>query len=111
MGPCPSWIFILYPDGKVTYHGREHVDRTGNYSGKISTDRLNEFKSMLDKASFFDFKEVYYENVTDLPTTYLFYKNGENSLKIMDYYGAPKTLKSLEFKIEEFIETIDWKKT
>ncbi|MEN8247718.1 MAG: DUF6438 domain-containing protein [Bacteroidota bacterium] len=109
MGPCPSWLFKLYPNGKVAYAGRENVKLLGNYSAEISKEELSGFRNMLDEAKFFKYANVYSANIKDLPTTYLYYDNGEQFSKITDYYGAPESLKKLEKKIEEFIETIAWK--
>lgn len=110
MGTCPSWEFKLYPDGSASYLGKEFVDRVGDYSSDISKEKLAEFKQMMAEAKFFQYANVYSANIHDLPTTYLYYDDGENFSKITDYYGAPESLKKLEKKIEEFIETIDWKK-
>jgi hypothetical protein len=47
--------------------------------------------------------------MSDLPTTFIYYNNGKQALKITDYYGAPDELKALEKLIEEFIDTLELK--
>ena len=54
----------------------------------------------LDKVNFFGLQDSYYKEVTDLPTTYITYYEGEQKKEVMDYYGAPEKLK----KLEEFIQ-------
>jgi len=110
-GECPAYKFDVYPDGEVTYTGHKFVDRLGQYKGKISEDQLSELKTAFDQAGFFDFANVYSASLTDLPTTFIYYDNGKQNSKITDYYGAPEALKSLEQFIEDYIESIDWKKT
>ena len=71
---------------------------------------MQRIKSTFEGADFFKFADVYSANMTDLPTTFIYYHNGVENLKVTDYYGAPDTLKALEKDVEAFITTIDWKK-
>ena len=82
--------------------------RLGDHRATISDERMEELKNLLNEAEFFAFSDLYYEDVTDLPTTFLFYNNGQKQLRITDYYGAPQSLKDLEKKIEVYIESLDW---
>ncbi len=110
LGTCPSYIFEAFPDGKVTYVGREFTERMGEYKATISKEELAKLKLMFDIADFFGFANVFSANIKDLPTTFLYYDNGSQNAKITDYYGAPQELKKLEESVELFIETIDWQK-
>ena len=110
MGACPTYIFNIYPDGTATYRGTKNVKYIGNYTAKLSVDQMQRIKSTFEGADFFKFADVYSANMTDLPTTFIYYHNGVENLKVTDYYGAPDTLKALEKDVEAFITTIDWKK-
>jgi len=109
-GTCPSFIFKVYPDGNVSYLGREFTERIGDFKATISKEELAELRLKFDKANFFSFANVYSASIKDLPTTFLYYDNGSQNSKITDYYGAPEELKNLEAEVEKLIESIDWQK-
>ncbi len=108
MGPCPAYIFKAYPDGRVTYTGKEFVDLKGEFAAVLSKEELAELTGYFDAANFFNFANVYSANVKDLPTKFLYYDNGQQNAKVTDYYGAPESLKKLEKEIEAFIKKIAW---
>ena len=110
LGTCPTYLFNVYPDGSATYRGTKNVENIGEFTAVLSEDQLNYLKKSFEEADFFNFADVYSANLTDLPTTFIYYHNGQDNLKITDYYGAPDALKELEEKIETFITTIDWHK-
>ena len=110
MGTCPTFIFNIYPDGSATYKGTKNVENIGNFSAKLSEEQLQYIKKSFEEADFFKFADVYSANVTDLPTTFIYYHNGRENRKVTDYYGAPDALKVLEAKVDAFIDTIEWKK-
>ena len=109
-GTCPAYLFKTFPDGSVTYTGIKYVDLIGDYAAKISSEELTALRNLFDEADFFSFANVYSANITDLPTTYLYYDNGSQNTKITDYHGAPESLKKLEGDIEAIINSVDWKK-
>jgi hypothetical protein len=110
MGNCPTYLFNVYPDGTTTYRGTKNVEHIGEYTAFLTEDQLSYLKNSFEEANFFDFADVYSANLTDLPTTFIYYHNGKENHKVTDYYGAPEALKNLEDKIEAFIATIDWQK-
>ena len=57
--------------------------------------------------NFFDFKEKYYSNAVDLPTTYLYFSDKGNNKTVVDYDGAPQELKYLEERIGKLLD-LDW---
>jgi len=108
LGTCSSFVFKAYPDGKVTYLGREFTERIGDFSATITKEELATLRLKFDQAKFFSFANVYSASIKDLPTTFIYYDNGSQNSKITDYYGAPEELKNLESEVEKFIESIDW---
>ena len=109
-GACPAFVFNVYPDGSATYEGKSNVMLIGNYTTTISVEQLDILKNSFNEAEFFKFADVYSANITDLPTTFIYYNDGKQSLKITDYYGAPESLTGLEAKVVSFIEALDWQK-
>ena len=110
MGTCPAFVFKAYPDGKVTYTGKDFVEFKGEYSASLSKEELANLKNVFDKGGYFEFANVYSASVMDLPTTFLYYDNGKQNAKITDYYGAPESLKKLEQDLESLINAINWQK-
>jgi len=110
MGTCPAFIFNVYPDGSATYKGTHNVTNIGDFIAKLTDEQLNNLKNSFNEADFFNFANVYSANVSDLPTTFIYYHNGKENLKVTDYYDAPDKLKDLEKKVEDFISTLDWQK-
>jgi uncharacterized protein DUF6438 len=110
LGTCPAYVFKAYPDGKVTYTGKDFVELKGDYEATVSLEILASLKNILGESKFFEFANVYSANIKDLPTTYIYYDDGEQNAKITDYYGAPESLKKLEKDMEAIINAIDWQK-
>lgn len=110
MGVCPVYKFEVYLDKTARYTGKAYVDLIGNYQAKLTEAQLDYLKNSFAEADYFSFANVYSAQLTDLPTTFLYYHDGSKSLKVTDYWGAPKELKDLENIIEEFISRIDWEK-
>ena len=111
MGACPTYKFEVYLDKTARYHGKANVDLIGEYSATLTDAQLDKLKNSFAEADYFSFANVYSAQLTDLPTTFIYYNNGQESLKITDYWGAPKELEDLEQEVEDFIGTLDWKKT
>ena len=110
LGTCPAYLFRAFPDGSVTYTGEVYVDLVGKFEGCITKEELTNLKNLFDEADYFGFANVYSANITDLPTTYLYYDNGAQNSKVTNYYRAPESLKKLENDVESFINAIDWQK-
>lgn len=109
MGECPAFKFEVYLDKTVKYNGKAHVKNIGEYFATLSVAQLDYLENSLAEADYFSFANVYSATMSDLPTTYIYYNNGKQGLKITDYYGAPEELKALEKLIEDFINTVEWR--
>ena len=110
MGTCPAYKFEIFLDNSARYTGKANVDLIGDYTATLTDAQLDNIKNSFAEADYFSFANVYSAQLTDLPTTFIYHHNGEQSLKITDYWGAPQELKDLEQKVENFITSIDWKK-
>ncbi len=110
MGDCPVYRLEIYRNGMVIYEGKEHVERRGYYTGRISRKEIKQLRFAFEEAGFFSLDDEYIEPRTDLSTTWVYYSNGTHSKKIKDYYGAPEILKELEKKVMELLDDIELKK-
>lgn len=110
MGDCPVYTLEIYKDRSMVFEGKRNAILTGDFFSRLSRTQLKELQEAFTGVSFFNLKDEYTTKVTDLPTTYIYYSNGAKSKRIKDYYGAPEKLKELEDKVEQLIETSNWKK-
>ena len=108
MGTCPTYKFEVFLDKTAKYIGKDNVKNIGEFTTTLTDVQLDMLKNSFAKADYFTLANVYSAAVTDLPSTFIYYTNGKQNLKITDYYGAPERLKILENKIEEFIGSLEW---
>ena len=109
-GTCPVYLIELYANRTVVLDARKFMDLEGKYFTKLNKD---DFTSLIEKFSssgFQKFDNSYESHVSDLPTTFISFREGNEVKKIKDYVGAPQELKELENKVAALIETLDWKK-
>ena len=109
-GTCPVYEIQIYSDLSVKLKADQHLDKTGTFESKISGKRLDQIKAMFLEADFFSFKDQYTKKVTDLPTTYLYFNDSGKEKRVMDYYGAPESLKSLENEVASLLDELDWER-
>lgn len=110
-GQCPVYKMEIFKNGLVKYEGERFVEKLGTYEKTISEEKVERLIKEFDAASFFEFEDEYTSNMTDLPTVYTTYNKGDQSKRVLNYYGAPDELKVLEKKLRKIAESTDgWKK-
>jgi len=102
-GTCQVYTIKIDKNGKGLFEGVENVEKIGMFSFSISQDALMEIENAFHQVNFFQLKKIYDAEVSDLPTTYITYNKDGKRKKIMDYYGAPEELRSLENSIETLV--------
>ena len=95
-GNCPVYSITIKDNGSGIYVGKNFVKNIGEFTFNISKSEIDEILKKAEKIDFWNLKNEYYENISDLPTTYIQIKNK----KIKDYVGAPKQLKELQKLID-----------
>ena len=103
-GTCPIYKMEIFSDGSAFYHGERFVDRIGDYEFRVSQETINYILKKADEIGFFELEDKYTANVSDLPRTITFIKNGKDEKRIIDYYGAPKALKEFESLVDGCID-------
>ena len=109
-GYCPVYTIKIDKNGKGLFEGVENVEKIGRFRFLLSQDELMEIEIAFQEVDFFQLKKIYDAQVSDLPTTYISYNKDGNRKKIMDYYGAPEKLRTLENNIETLVLTKKMKK-
>ncbi len=108
-GKCPAYTIEIYSNGRVTYNGLANVEKIGKFEKNITQTELSNLKKAFLDSKFFDFNDEYVSNATDLPTTYILFRNNDKEKKIKDYHRAPKELKVLEKLLDDIANsTTDW---
>lgn len=109
-GKCPVFKITIYKNGLAIYDGQINVEKKGRFEKKIPNEEIKQLIKSFEESHFFDFKDKYTADMTDLPSTYLTFNNKGKSKKIIDYYDAPDKLKELEAMVENIANKDGWVK-
>ncbi len=106
---CPVYTIDIYESGVVYFNGRENVDKLGEFKIKLSKKELQRLINIFNDYKFFNFQDRYVSDAKDLPTTYIYFSHNGRRKRVMDYDGAPQTLKKLENEVAQLIKIPKWK--
>lgn len=109
-GKCPVYYMEIFKNGEVAFDGSKNTDKIGKYINQIEKKDVILLISEFEKANFFAFKNEYTSLITDLPTTYIGFSNGDSTKIIRDYHDSPQELKRLELLLEDIVNRDGWKK-
>ena len=107
-GTCPVYEITIDGKGNVSYDGKQNVKLEGKHEMNFPPDPVNEVFKAFAEGNFWDYEDEYTDNIADLHTTYIAFTHDGQSKRITDYYGSPKSLKELEKKVENLLETLVW---
>jgi len=103
-GACPTFSFLIKMNGEVTYHGKQHVAKLGEFKGTWTKNQLVELEEEMKKIDFYHFQKLYDDaKITDLPYMYIGYTKGNNLHKIKCRYQYPSEIKALSQWLDEKI--------
>lgn len=104
LGTCPVYQVIIYKDRTIEYQGEQYVPFEGSKSFKLKSKDFKRLFKLIEDAQLNRYKDKYYQdNIHDLPTTYIHYYKDDKVKSIMDYYGAPESLRIFEKEIQNFV--------
>jgi len=103
-GTCPIYKIEVFSDGSAMYYGERFVDNLGKYTFNVSQETINYILKKAVEIRFFEMEDKYTADITDLPKTIVFIKKDRKKKKIIDYYGAPKTLKEFESLVDGCVD-------
>ena len=107
-GSCPVYDITIDGTGKATYLGKRFVEKIGTYTKTFTLEETNLLFKKFEKAGFWDFKDEYTAEVTDLPTTFITLEQNGKSKKIKAYYDIPETLQDLIKEVDTYSNTEGW---
>jgi hypothetical protein len=109
-GTCPIFVMDIYSNCKVILEAEKFVNvGEGTFKSKLTRGQMDTLKQKFEKSEFFEFEESYSSNVTDLPTTFLYYNNGSQDMKIEMYGDRPAKLEGLDAYLMELMGNLKWK--
>ncbi len=108
MGTCPVFIFTVHVNGDCTYQGIANVDKIGSFTGKLSSEQLNNLKTQLVSLDFFNLDIKNNTLIKDKPSTYLYYNNGKQNKTILYYNAQNKAVDKTIELANTFISSVEW---
>jgi hypothetical protein len=110
-GKCPAFTMTINgQNNKVTYQGDSNVNKIGTYEKSISDEDLARLSDAFEKYKFFELKDEYNGEMTDLPSKYISYSFDGKSKKVKDRYNAPVELRELEKLLDAIADSEGWEK-
>jgi hypothetical protein len=109
-GACPVFTFKIGEKGDAYYVGYENVDKIGTYKSKLGELQLKMIVKEFDEVNFFDLASSYKSLMMDLQTKYITYRKNEKEKRIKIYDNAPKKLNLLVKRLDELVNSLEWKK-
>jgi len=112
MGACPTYSGTVYGDAHVTYNGKQHVQRMGEYAGEISTELLCRLKTALTENGFMELDEDQTKPVMDAPMSVITVSMNGQKHSVKWNIGTPQAVAALqELMIEATHENGDLTRT
>ena len=87
-GTCPVYTFAIHGSGLVEYFGELHVDVPGPQTARIPPGSVKDLLKASENIHFFDFKDKYSENCTDLPTVIISILVDGKTKQVSNYFGG-----------------------
>ncbi|MBM3428263.1 MAG: hypothetical protein FJX95_05725 [Bacteroidetes bacterium] len=108
-GSCPVFTMTVMMDGTVYLMGKKNMTLLGDYTSEWNADLLNELDHKMAQLQFYQLPRVFDQTqVTDLPSTYIGYTNGNHVQTIKCRYQTPQGLKDLAIWLDQEIEKTKW---
>jgi len=111
-GFCPDYSVTITGDGAVTYHGGRFTRVNGEQHATASREDVAHLVQMIHDADFFNLRDHYRAQVTDLPTYRVTVVEGERSKTVEDYMGQsvgmPPAVSTIEQEIDRVAGTERW---
>ena len=115
-GYCPTYRLTIHGNGQVTYEGIAYVATKGTKTIQLSPEQVQSLIAQFEQANFFQLKDSYAVDVTDLPGTRTSITLNGRSKEIWHYGSvgdsnldnAPSALSNLERAIDQAVNVSQW---
>jgi hypothetical protein len=93
-GTCPVYTVAIHGSRLVEYWGEFHVDIPGAQAGSVPPEKFMDLLKAFENIHFFDLKDKYFENCTDLPTAIISILADGKTKQVSNYFGGCEGAKS-----------------
>ena len=109
-GFCPDYSLTTYGNGTVLYDGHAFVATKSKKTAAIPREDVQELVRKSIEIDYFHLRNSYTASVSNIPTTTTSVTMGQSSKKVIDYYGAPASLRQFENMIYAVATSEKWTK-
>lgn len=132
-GKCPVYRLTVHGDGLIEYEGNAYVHSKGKRRARISSAEVDQLLAGFRNVNYFSLDDKYTElhksteivvtaggcnkklsdtlvstMPTDLAWTLTTLTIGDKTKSVLDYYGAPASLRKLETQIDQLTNSERW---
>jgi hypothetical protein len=105
-GSCPAYDVVIHADGKTDYLGYKFVSVTGSKIDQIPKSQVDKLIDEFKSSGFFQLKDRYTADITDLSTYTLCFSDGKKEKKIVDYGGSAVGMPEVVTKLEKKVDAV-----
>lgn len=112
-GKCPVFEYKVFNDGRVTYFGRNYVEKMGVYEATLPPQLVSQITSYADLVGFFQMAELYpnkSKDIVELPSTISFVRKNGQKKTVTNRYGAPRALEDFETFFLNIMKSLSWRR-
>ena len=108
-GPCKAYRISVYRSGYGTFDGILNMEKEGPHAHRIEKSVLEDLLTKAQALGFFDLKDRYDADVTDLPSTVVRIAANGQDKTVLGRVGAPSSFKALVEHAESILLPMPWK--
>ncbi|HLU87561.1 MAG TPA: DUF6438 domain-containing protein [Taishania sp.] len=110
-GTCPVYSVNIYSSGYAEYVGTLNTKMIGTYSTTFSKEQLNSLVETANAINYMSLDDVYdTKGITDLPSHISSIVINKQRKVVTRRHNYPDGIIVFEKKIDELVESADWKK-
>lgn len=107
-GRCPTYKVRIANDGHATYKGIRSVAREGDFTGMVDRATMDALYARALSIGFFDLKDRYDSDVTDLPSTIIRMRANGKDKQVVGRVGTPQAFKAFATYADSLFEQVRW---
>lgn len=107
-GKCPNYTVTIDRTGRAAYEGKRFAEREGSFTGQVSPDVMARLVERAQEIGFFNFKDVYDGQVTDLPSTIIRVNADGKDKTVKGRYQSPAAFKPFAAYADSLLSTVQW---
>ncbi len=107
-GTCPAYTITILGDGRARYSGNAHVERIGEYTGRVEEVTMKALYDRAQEIGFFKLEDRYDGQVTDLPSTIIRVSADGHDKRVVGRVSPPAAFKSYAMFADSLLAGVRW---